>query len=59
MYSMPRIIPKSPVATGIFVYSLWQKLSPAQRRMLLEAARTHGPRVAAAATAAARARRKR
>jgi hypothetical protein len=66
---MPRI-PKNPVAAGMLAYSLWAKLSPAQRRMLLEAARTHGPRVAAAAkshgpkvaaaaAAAAQARKKR
>ena len=47
---MPRI-PKNPVAAGMLAYSLWAKLTPAQRRMLLEAARTHGPRVAAAAKA--------
>ena len=29
---MPRMFPKSPVATGVFVYTLWQKLSPAQKR---------------------------
>jgi hypothetical protein len=45
---MPRI-PKTPVAAGMMAYSLWQRLTPDQRRVLLEAARTHGPRVAAAA----------
>jgi hypothetical protein len=45
---MPRI-PKSPVAAGMVAYSLWQRLTPEQRRMLLEAARKHGPKVAAAA----------
>ena len=56
---MPRMFPKSPVATGVFVYTLWQKLSPAQKRALLDAARTHGPRLAAAAAAATQSRRKR
>ena len=37
------------MAAGLFAYGLWRKLSPAQRRLLLEAARTHGPKVAAAA----------
>ena len=55
---MPRIFPKGPVATGVFVYGLWQRLTPAQKRVLLEAARRHGPKVAAATVAAAKARRK-
>ena len=46
-------VPKGPVATGVFVYGLWQRLTPAQKRVLLEAARTHGPKVAAATVAAA------
>jgi len=67
--AMPRI-PKTPVAAGMMAYSLWQRLTPEQRRVLLAAARTHGPRVAAAAkthgpkvaavaAAAAQARKKR
>ena len=58
MSAMPRMFPKGPVATGVFVYGLWQRLTPAQKRVLLEAARRHGPKVAAATVAAARARRK-
>jgi hypothetical protein len=42
-------LPKTPVAAGMMAYGLWQRLTPEQRRVLLEAARTHGPRVAAAA----------
>ena len=45
---MPRI-PKNPVAAGMFAYSIWRRLTPEQRRLLLEAARTHGPKVASAA----------
>jgi hypothetical protein len=45
---MPRI-PKTPVAAGMMAYRLWQRLTPEQRRVLLAAARTHGPTVAAAA----------
>ena len=56
--SVPRIFPNGPVATGVFVYGLWQRLTPAQKRVLLEAARRHGPKVAAATVAATRARRK-
>jgi hypothetical protein len=47
------------MAVGLFAYGLWRKLTPAQRRVLLDAARTHGPKVVAAATAAAQTRRKR
>jgi len=67
--SMPRL-PRSPVAASMMALSLWQRLTPAQRRLLFEAARTHGPKVAAAArthgpkvaavaAAAAQARKKR
>jgi hypothetical protein len=56
MRGMPPLIPKNPVAAGLFAYTMWRKLPPAQRRMLLQAARTHGPRVAAAAAAAAKTR---
>jgi hypothetical protein len=55
---MARMIPRNPVAAGVFAYGMWRKLSPAQRQLLLNAARTHGPKVAAAAAAAARSRRK-
>jgi hypothetical protein len=54
----PRLtrIPKGPVAIGWMLYGVWSKLPPKQRRQLLDAARTHGPRVASAAVAAAAAR---
>jgi hypothetical protein len=55
---MPRLIPTNPVAAGLFAYTMWRKLPRAQRRLLLDAARTHGPRVAAAAATVARARKK-
>lgn len=55
---VPRLIPTNPVAAGVLAYKLWRKLPPAQRRVLLRAARTHGPRVAAAAAAATKARKK-
>jgi hypothetical protein len=56
---MARLLPTNPMAAGLFAYGMWRKLSPAQRRLLLQAARTHGPKVAAAAAAAARSRRAR
>lgn len=46
--TVPRI-PKNPVAAGMLAYSLWRKLTPSQRRLLLEAAKAHGPKVASAA----------
>ena len=51
----PRLtrVPKSPIAIGWMLYGTWRKLPPTQRRQLLDAARTHGPRVASAAAAAA------
>lgn len=69
MGGMPRI-PKNPLAAGMVAYGIWQKLTPEQRKLLLAAARTHGPKVASAAKthgpkvagmaiAAAAARRKR
>ena len=56
---MPRLIPTNPIAAGFVALKVWRRLSPTQRRLLLDAARTHGPRVAMAAAAAAKARRKR
>ena len=67
---MPPLLPRNPMAAGLAAYGLWRKLTPAQRRLLLDAARahgpkvaaaarTHGPKVAAAAAAVATARRKR
>jgi len=50
-------IPKSPVGAGRLAYRLWRRLTPAERRILLEAARVHGPKVAAAAAALARKKR--
>lgn len=55
---MRPLIPKNSVAAGMFAYGLWRKLTPDQRRMVLTAVRTHGPRVAAAAATAAKARKK-
>jgi hypothetical protein len=55
---MRRPLPTNPVAVGWLAYSVWRKLPTAQRQLLLVAARTHGPRIAAAAMAAAAARAK-
>ncbi len=45
---MPRI-PRNPVAAGMFAYSIWRRLTPEQRSLVLQAAKTHGPKVASAA----------
>ena len=50
---MPRV-PTSPVTTAFVLYKAWLRLPPRQRRLLLEAARTHGPTVAAKAAQASR-----
>lgn len=52
-------VPKHPVTIAWSVYKLWSRLPPAQRRQMLELARTHGPRLAskAASAAASQARR--
>lgn len=55
---MPPLIPRNPIAASILAYDLWRKLPPAQRKLLLDAARAHGPRVAAAAAAAVKARKR-
>jgi hypothetical protein len=59
---MPRIRPTSPIGLAYGAYYLWRRLPPAQRRQVLQVARRHGPKVAAAVLArasAARASRKR
>jgi hypothetical protein len=45
---MPRFRPTSPLGLAFGAYHIWQRLPPAQRRMVLQTARTHGPKVAAA-----------
>ena len=38
-----------PVGLALTAYDVWRRLPPRQRRQLVEAARKHGPRVAARA----------
>jgi hypothetical protein len=45
---MPRLRPTSPIGIAFTAYHLWRRLPPTQRKQVLRAARTHGPRVAAA-----------
>ena len=54
---MPRFRPTSPLGLAFGAYHIWRRLPPAQRRMVLQTARTHGPKVAAALLAKRKARR--
>lgn len=54
---MPSLLrPTSPVGLAFTAYHLWRRLPPAQRKQVLLAARTHGPKVAAALLARRRIR---
>ena len=54
--SMPRFRPTSPLGIAFGAYHLWRRLPPAQRKRVLQTARTHGPKVAAAILAKRRPR---
>lgn len=47
----------TPWALTIAAWDIWRRLPPQQRRQIMNAARTHGPRLAAKATVAAKAAR--
>jgi hypothetical protein len=50
----------SPLGLALTAFEIWRRLPPRQRRLMLESARKHGPRIAtAAAKRAARARPRR
>jgi hypothetical protein len=46
--------PSAPIAAAVVLYRAWRRLPPHQRKLLLDAARTHGPTVAAKAGALSR-----
>ena len=52
--AVPPLPPHSPVALAFGAFQLWRRLPPAQRRQMMLAARTHGPKIAAAVLAARR-----
>jgi hypothetical protein len=54
---MPRFRPTSPLGLALGAFQLWRRLPPAQRKRVVMAARTHGPKVAAAVLARRRAKR--
>lgn len=55
--SMPRFRPTSPLGLAFGAFHLWRRLPPAQRKRVLQTARTHGPKVAAAILAKRKTRR--
>ncbi len=57
MAPMPRLRPTSPIGLAFTAYQLWRRLPPAQRKRVLQTARTHGPKVAAAILAKRKPRR--
>ena len=56
---MPRFFPRriGPLGVALTAYDLWRRLPPSQRRRIMEATKTHGPRLAAKAMEKRRARR--
>jgi hypothetical protein len=48
---MPRFRPSSPIGLAFGAFELWRRLPPAQRRLVVQAARVHAPKVAAAVLA--------
>jgi hypothetical protein len=50
--------PKSTIGMALAAYRLWRRMPPAQRRLVLDQARVHGPKAAAAAAALLKSRKK-
>ena len=57
MRVMPRFRPTSPLGLAFGAFHLWRRLPPAQRKRVVQAARAHGPKVAAAVLARRRPKR--
>ncbi|MBA2332965.1 MAG: hypothetical protein H0V94_09275 [Actinobacteria bacterium] len=53
---MPRVRPTNPIGVAITAFELWRRLPPKQRKRVLEATRTHGPKIAAALLARGKSR---
>ena len=51
---MPKIRPTNPIGVALTAFELWRRLPPKQRKRVLEATRTHGPKIAAALLARSR-----
>ena len=50
--------PRGTVGLAFAAYKLWRRLPPAQRALVFQQARKHGPKAAAVAGAALKARKK-
>jgi hypothetical protein len=57
---VPRFFPRrvGPLGLALTAFDLWRRLPPSQRRRIVEATRTHGPRLAAKAREQGRRRRR-
>jgi hypothetical protein len=51
--------PKGTIGMALAAYKLWRRLPPAQKRLVLDQARVHGPKAGAAATALLKSKKKR
>jgi hypothetical protein len=51
MRAVPRMLRTGPIGLAFTAFHLWRRLPPAQRRMMVQVARQHGPKVAAAVLA--------
>jgi hypothetical protein len=49
--------PKSTIGLAFAAYKLWRRLPPAQRALVFQQARKHGPKAAAAAGALIKSRK--
>ena len=44
---MPRLGPRfGPIGAALTLFDVWRRLTPKQRKWLVEQARQHGPRIA-------------
>ena len=50
--------PKSTIGMALAAYKLWRRLPPAQKQRVLDQAKKHGPKAAAAAGAVLKSRTK-
>jgi hypothetical protein len=50
--------PKGTIGMALAAYKLWRRMPPAQKRLMLDQARRHGPKAAAAATALLKSKKK-
>ncbi len=53
---MARVRPTNPIGVAITAFELWRRLPPKQRKRVLQATRTHGPKIASALLARRRPR---